>query len=299
MELDKEFIESNGLNEDQVKAISGHFTNILADEKKAIEDTFSGKANEDAEGILSGYVNSVMKEFNVDVPREEGEKVKDWASKVLPKVFLSEREKLNKLKSDYEAKIKEGGANVDDIKKQYEAEKDELLKKYAGFDEFKEKAEKADEYSKQLSGLKLQVAYGNVKPQFGNEFDKDYYDYKWSEFQKRMEENNTVELDQDNVAWLIDKENHHKRKKLSEAVEQDEMIQKLVSGRQQQGSGTKPVTMNKIEGVPFEVPANASGNDISKAIKDYLAKQNIGNMHPEFANKFKELHNKIKQKTAA
>jgi len=196
MELEEEFIKEHNLSEDQAKALGSKFDNMLADEKKTIEETFKGQANKDAEGILSGYVESVKKEFGVDIPRNDGEKVKDWAARALPVVFKKQKEDLETLKKDYESKVqKASGQDLDAIKRQYESEKDELLKKYADYDEIKEKAGKADEYGEKLSGLKLQVAFSNVKPSFPDSVNEYEAKAKWGYFMKSINEKYDIELD--------------------------------------------------------------------------------------------------------
>ena len=85
--------------------------------------------------------------------------------------------------------------------------------------------------------------------------------------------------------------------KLSDLVSKDTELAELVKGRQQNGTGgIKDVKLNTIEGVDFDVPETAikSSSERQKLIQDYLAKDGINNMHPQYASKFKELNDKIR-----
>ncbi len=299
MEFSEDFIKANGLNDDQISAIKSVWSDTLANEKQSIEKEFEGMANKNAEGILNGALKSLEKEYSFNYERPQGEKIADSVGKAMGMVFGSEKEGLSKLKSDYEQKIKSGGGNVDEIKAQYELEKDELLKKYADYDILREKASKADEYGEKLSGLKLQVAYSNVQPEFPDTVNKFEAKYKWDEFVKSVNDKYTIELNENNEAIYIDKENRHKTGMLADLVKADESLNELSKGREQGGTGARQRELEQIEGVPFDVPKDADNKQIDKAVKDYLAKSNVSITSKEYQDKYTDLIIKIKRKTAA
>lgn len=299
MELTKEVIEAAKLTEDQVKAVSEFGKDYIANEKKTLEDQFSGKANENAEKIIGGAAAKV--EETTKIKRNEGEKIADYLQRVSTEFLTGKQSELDQLKKDYEDKIKnvkDAGTLKDEFEKM-KLEKDEILKKYADYDELKEKATKADEYGKQLSGLKLEVAFNGVKPSFPDTVNTYEAKAKWDEFKKRVLEKYDIEL-VDNEPMAISKENKFKTVKLSELVTKDETISALAQGRQQSGTGGKEKPMTKIEGVPFDVPENATTAEISKLVREHVVKTIKDVTSKEYAKQFAEIFGKIKkQKTAA
>lgn len=302
MELDQEFIEKNNLTEDQVKALGEKWDDTIANEKRTIEEQFKGQANKNAEGILQGVIDSINTKLGVSIPRNSGEKHAEYIERLSSEVLKTKQAEVEKLKADYEKKVKEAGAgDIESIKKQYQEEKDELLKKYADYDEIKEKAVKADEYGQKLTGLKLQVAYSNVKPAFPESVNSYEGKAKWGDFIKRTNEKYDIELDENNESVYIDKENKFKTGKLADLVKADDSISELLKGREQKGTGGDQVTKEKIEGVPFAIKRGATTAEISKAIKDHLLSDGkiTSVTSKEYSDKFKEYFQKIKQKTAA
>lgn len=269
MELQKEFIETHKLSEDQVKAVTEYGKTLIATEKGKVEDEWREKAHKDAQGILAGAAESVEK--LTGIKRKESEKVADFIGRSANEFTAAQKAELDKLKTDYEEKIK-GVKDAGTLKDEYEkmkAEKDELLKKYADFDTLKEKAEKADQYGQELTGLKRDMAFTKVKPAFPDTVNPFEAKAKWEAFEKSILDKNTIEL-VDGEYMAIDKENPYKTTKLSDLVAKDETLQALLKGRQQTGLGGKEVEKKKVDGVPFEVPANGSNQEISDAIRTYL-----------------------------
>lgn len=293
MELEKEFIEKNGLSEDQVKAITEVASATLAEAQKAMEDKFKGEANTNAENIISGAAALVEKETGIK--RSEGEKYADYLKRSGSEFTKGKSVEIDKLKADYTKKLAEfqGGDALKSELDTTKAKLDEALQKYADYDEVKAKAEKADEYDQQLSGLKLEVAFGKVKPTFPDTVNPFEAKAKWDEFQKGVLEKNTIEI-VDGEAVAIDKENKFKQTKLAELVAKDESLSELTKGRQQIGTGAKPVKKVTIEGVPFEVPEGATTAAKAILIREYLTKNGTDIMDPTYAQKFAELNAKMK-----
>lgn len=298
MEITKEVIEKAGLNEDQVKAISEWSKEAIASQTKTIEEKYASEANKNAENILAGAASKTEKDTGVK--RNEGEKVGDYIVRAASEHLSVKQSELDKLKSEYEEKVKKAsGTDLEAIKKQYADEKDAILKQYADYHELKEKATKADEYGQQLTGLKLKVAFSSVKPSFPDTVNTYESAAKWSAFEKSILEKYDIEIVEDDYI-CIDKENKHRTFKLLELVSKDETITELTKGRQQQGIGAKPVSMQKLEGIPFDVPVNASTADISKLVKEHVLKSVPDVTSQAYTKQFAELFDKIKkQRTAA
>lgn len=290
-QLNEDFIKDNNLTEEQVKAVSGYVT---GDYLPTVKKEWDGKANENAEGIIGGAVKSIQKQFGIELEREQGEKVADYLARFSTQVVSSKQDEIEKIKADYQEKIK-GVKGTEALKEEYDKMKeqlDEVKQKYADYDELKEKAVKADEYGQQLSGLKLEVAFNGVKPNFPDTVNPYEAKAKWEEFKKGVLDKYNIEL-VDGIPMAIDKENEYKTVKLSELLSKDETIQELLVGRQQGGTGAKPTGLKDVDGVPFKVPENADAKTRSKLIAEHLATLGIGKMHDDYSAKFKELNEKI------
>lgn len=282
-----------GLTPEQISGLTPLYESHLAEVKKG----WDGVANKNAEGIINGAIDPIVKATGIN--RNEGEKAADFLTRVGTSYLSEKQSELDKIKSDYEEKIK-GVKGSETLASEYEAMKvkhDEVLQKYADYDELKEKAVKADEYGQQLSTLKLEVAFGEVKPNFPESVNKYEAAAKWNELKNSILDKNTIEI-VDGVPMAVDKENPHKVTKLQDLVEKDEEINALAKGRQQGGTGAKQVDKETIDGVPFEVPVNATSEDRTKLIKEYLTKKGISPISDEYSKQFSELNIKILQKTA-
>lgn len=292
MELSKELIEQHQLSEDVVKAISSYGEEQIANIKKE----FEGKANENAEGILTGVAKSIRDKFGVNTEREQGEKYGDYLNRVSQMVVSTKKSEIDKIKSDYEEKIK-GVKGAETLRTEYEqlqSKLDEVQKKYADYDEVKAKAQKADEYGQQLSGLKLEVAFNNVKPVFPETANKYEVDAKWKAWKETVLKEYNIEL-VDGKPMAISKENQYKQKELSELLKSDENIKSLLEKREQGGLNAKEREKElSIEGVPFKLPANPTAKERQDAIKQYLTNDlKLSSASQEYAKKFAELNQQI------
>lgn len=301
MELDKDFIETNKLSEDQVKAVSGYgktySDNLIADTKK----TYDGKANADAEAILNGAAGKIAE--ITSIARNQGEKMGEFISRSWGEFSKEGQTKLEKAQKDYEDKIKD--FKGDDATRE-ELEKarlklDDTLKKYADYDTLKETADKYNPLLESNNSMKMEVSFGQVKPSFPDTVNEYEAAAKWAEFKSGVLKTHTIEL-VDGVAMAVDKENVHKVTKLKDLIAKDESINKLLEGRQQKGSNANQSKLSKVEGVPFDVPENALADAKirSQIIKEHLTKAGVGVTDSNYSKKFTELNNKImKQKNAA
>ena len=296
MEFSEDFVKENELNEQQVEALKGLHESTVAELKKE----WDGKANENAEGILSGAAKYAAEKAGVKMEREKGEKYGDYLQRITDTTLESSKTELEKKKHEIEEKLKnfKGG---DEYKEQLEtlrSEKDALMQQVAELEPLKGIDEKYKEATEKLTGLKLNVAFNEVKPNFSQEVNPYEAKAKWDEFKKDVLERYDIEI-VDNEAMAIDKENKYKTVKLSELVKQNESITELLKGRQQGGTGGKPVDLKDVEGVPFKVPANASNEEKSKLTREHLIKKLGSATHKDFAKEFQELYTKINQAASA
>lgn len=290
MELSKELIEQHKLSDEQVKGITAFATDHIAAQKKA----WDSKANENAENILSGAIQYAQEKTGFKLERSQGEKAGDYLKRFSDGYLSYQKKELDVLKADYETKLKEfkGG---DALKSELDAARlklDDALKKYADYDEVKTKAEKADEYGKQLFGLKQEVAFNSVRPAFPDTVNTYEAAAKWGDFKKSVLDKYNIEI-VDGEAIVIDKENVHRQLKLKDLLTKDQPIQDLLKGRRQDGTGAQPTDLTTIEGVPFQVPKDADSIVRSKLIREYLQKQGLDPISDLYSKKFEELNKKI------
>jgi phage anti-repressor protein len=146
--------------------------------------------------------------------------------------------------------------------------------------------------------MQREVAFNTVKPNFHEDVNKYEADYKFSEWKRNFLEKYDLEMSEDMIPMYVDKENKFKTGKVEDLIKQDKTLQELTMGRQQKGTGSRQQEIENVEGVPFSIPKDADSNQISKSIKEYLATKNMVPTTVGYSDKFKELHQKIMQKTA-
>lgn len=295
MALTEDFIKELGITPEQAEKVNGYYdTNVIPELKKS----WDGKANENAEGILSGASKYAQEKFGVELEREQGEKYGDYLTRIAEAGLSSKQQKLKEKEAELEEKLKNFKGS-DEVKQQLldsQKKNDDLLKQIAELEPLKGYDEKYNTATKELQGLKLEVSFTNVKPKFPENVNKYEAEAKWNEFKNGVLEKNTIELI-DGISYAIDKENPHKKTKLSELVDGDGNLKELLQGRQQGGSGAKQVDFKKVEGIPFDIPQNASTEDISKLTKEHLVKKLGSVTHPNYSKEFLEILMKV-QKSA-
>ncbi len=277
-----------GLTPEQIEGIKPLYNNYIANQKK----DWDGKANENAEKIIEGAAKSIMDATGV--AREQGEKVADYLKRAGGVHVSSLKTEVETAKAEYEKKIadfKGDSATKEELQKAKD-ELDKAKQQLAEFDSYKEKAEKYEPLENEYKNMKLQIAFQSVKPTFPDTVNQYEAKAKWDEFVKDVQEKWTIEL-VDGEAVCKDKENNYKVSKLKDLVQSNESITALLAGRKQGGMDSKEKELQKIEGVPFELPKGADTQERSKAITDYLLKQGIVKTSPEYATQFAELNKKI------
>jgi hypothetical protein len=292
MEFTQEFITEHKLEDAQISAIKELATSHIS----TLKGEWDGLANKNAEAIIDG----AAKKYSglTGVQRETGEKFADYAERAWNVFSESKSNELKTKIAEYDEKIK--GAGTDEALKneliQIKNSYSELQKKEAQFDELNGSGitDKYNTLKEENSTLKLNVAFNSVKPNFPETVNKYESNAKWNEFKKEILKENTLEL-VDGEWLVINKENKHKQQaKLSDLVGKDAEITRLMEGRQQKGTGGKEITLTKIDGVPFDIPVDASSSEISKLIKDHLLSKGISVTSDSFSKEFADLHKVIK-----
>ena len=291
MALSEQFIQDNNLTPEQVSKIDGFYsTEVIPELKKG----WDGKANTDAEGILTGASKYAAEKFGFSAEREQGEKFADYLNRVSDLSLQSKidafkskelelENKLNNFKGDDELKVQ-----LEDFR----TKNDNLLKKIATLEPLEGFDTKYKTAQEELDQLKLSIGFDRVKPIFPESVNKYESTAKWSEFKNSVLKGHNIEI-VDNTAYAIDKENPHKKVKLSELVDKDSEIQDLLKGRQQTGNNALSVDAKKVEGIPFDVPVGLTNEQQSKLVAEHLEKT-IGKFHKDYSNQFRELLSKVK-----
>lgn len=287
MELSQEFIQENGITPEQATAITSEVGTHVSD----LKHEWDGLANTNAEKIITGALEKTVE--LTGIARNEGEKSADYLKRANELYFegtkstlATEKEKLDKLIKDGKPS-EQAQAQYDELKGKYDLLQQKEAK-FADYEEhdYKDKYEKSKET---LTKLNRNVAFNSVKPNFPDTVNSFEAKARWNEFQKNTEEKYNVVLDENNEAWLVDKENEHKTLKLSELVEKDDVLTELVRGRVQKGLGSKDKKI-KIDGLPFEMPENATAQDRNKAIKEYLATKYDSPLAQGYSKEFSKLN---------
>lgn len=298
MEFTEDFIKTNELSDTQVTAL----TKETNDNEAVLQKEWDGKANLEAEGILHGATKATV--AKTGITHEKGTKVADYIELASEGYLALGKARLERSQKELDEKIKNAGtdevlkaeletskAKIEDLQK-IEAEHADWIK-----GDYKNLFEKSNG---ELSNMKKQVAFGNVKPKFADGINEYEATAKWNNFKSAILEKYDIHLDDQNVPLYADKENKFKTGKLSDLVKEDQEIQELVKGRQQTGAGagTKPDV--EIEGLPFRVPENATPKERQKVIKDYITGTlDIPHLDPRYAAKYSEFNTKILGKKPA
>lgn len=293
MEFTKEFITENGLTTEQVTAVTGQWTNEFIPNLKK---EYDGVANTNAEGILTGASNYAKEKLGFELDREQGEKVGDYLKRALDSKFSSTQSALDLKQTEMDDKLKnfKGG---DEYKLQIDGMKgqnDLLLQRIAKLEPLEGLDEKYQGATTELSKLKTEVAYGSVKPVFPSEVNKFEAKAQWDAFKSGIEDKYTIEL-VDGKPIAIDKENIHKRFDLEVLVSQDKNISELLKGRQQSGTGARQINFKELEGIPFNVPENATSEQLTLIVREHVLKEVSDITSREYSQKFGELYAKVKK----
>lgn len=296
MELQEQFITDNNLSTEQVAAINSFSSKSDSELKQGYE----GKANKDAEGILTGAAAAVQKSFGLDLPRVEGEKITEYFHRIGDASVKGTLDAGNKFKSDYETKLKDFKGN-DALQSEFDALKlssDGFKQDSAELSEWKTNGykDKADTYGKELLTLKRSLAYSGVKPTFPDTVNKYEADTKWKNFTDSIDAKYEFHLDENDKPILKDKTNELIIVRLEDLVKEDKELTDLLTATKNPGLGSKPANTS-IEGVPFKVSNNMTSKEITQKVTDYLVnEQGIPQFSgSKFGEEFEKLYSKIKQ----
>ena len=173
--LTQEIIEKAGLTEDQLATIKPIGESYIADLKKS----WDGKANDNAEGILSGAAAKVAE--NTNIHRNTGEKIADYIARAGNEFITTS---LSSAKSEYEQKLKDFDGN-NATKAELDAAKiklDDAQKRLAEVEPLLDKANKYDDLATKYDTMKIQNAFGSVKPSFSADANTYEVKAKWQDF---------------------------------------------------------------------------------------------------------------------
>ena len=281
--FNEDFIKENGLEDNQVQAIT---TFIESELKPEIKKEFEGVANQNAEGILTGVSKSISKKFGLELERGQGEKLADYIERLGDEGLSSKAQALKTKEAELEEKLKNFKGS-DEIKQQLlDAQKknDELLKQVAELEPLKGFDLKYQEATEKLTSMQKEVAYSNIKPTFPKEVNPYEADAKWNAFKAEIEAKYDIVLE-DGKPIAIDKENHHKKVELKTLLEKDVNISELLQGRQQRGTGANSADLIEVDGLPFQVKKGATNEELSIQVREHLEKELGNKFHPKFNEK--------------
>lgn len=290
MELAKDFIETQKLSDDQVTAIQ----TVTNDNEAILKKGWDTKANDNAEGILTGASDYIKTKTGVKLDREQGEKVGDYINRITDLHFTDQKTALETAKNDYNDKLKnfKGDDALKTKNGELETANDSLLQKLAKLEGLEGLDVKNTELQSRMDEMTLSIAIGQVKPTFADSVNTWEATAKWDTFISNILKEYDIKM-VDNEAIAVLKTNIHSQKKLSELVDADAEITALKKGRQQSGPKGTPKDLEDLEGVPFQVPKEATTEDVSKLIRDYLATEGIKQFDSKYAKRFSEMNLKI------
>jgi len=296
MEFTAEQITEMGLSEEQ----AGKLKTVTSAFEADLKQSWDGKANENAEKIIQGAADKVQ--LITGIQREGGQKLGDYLSFASENYFKGQKSALQQKEQELERKIKEGGGDAT-LKSQLEkvnGELDLLKQKEAKFSDYETNDYKGkyEAVTTQMTAMELKVAFANVKPAFPDTVNQYEAKAKWKEFQDALLTTHNIKLNEDGEPIAIDKANEYKITKLSDLVQNDKSISELIKGRQATGLGSQGKQNIKVEGVPFEIPDNATPEERNKAIKEYLTGTlALAVTSKEYAIKYAEFNTKLLEKT--
>ena len=294
MLLTKEVIEAQKLDENQVKAIDAAISDEVATEKKG----FDTKANDDAEAIIQGAMEKTI--TLTGIQRDPKEKYADYLGRVgvlhITSQVTSEKKKFDDATTALDQKIKDSkpdeliAGKLADMTEKH----DNLQKKEAEYDrvtggDFETKLQTEQQKNASLSEG---MAFGGVKPNSPDTVNQYEAVAKWDEFKAQTLKDWNLEFDENHVPICVSKENKHKNIKLSDLVEKDEKITALKTGRNLKGfEKNTDVDLITIDKVPFKVPANATGPQKAKVIRQWLLEDrtpSLTRMSKQYAKEYEE-----------
>lgn len=302
MELQEEQIQELALNPEQVTKLQ----EITSSYEAAIKQEWDGKADKDANGILEGALGATLEKFGIQgFERAQGEKIADALHRAAPLVIDSalakEKSEVARLQREYNDKIANGGGD-ESLKQELKEAKEKLdiyLQKEAKYSDWEENDYKGkyEETTKELSTLKLNAAYDNVKPSFPEGVNNYEANGRWTEFKEATNKEWVVDID----GKAVNRDNKHITTTLKALIAKDAGLTALTQGRNVRGIGSSGA-VRKIEGVPFDVKEGAAGKDIAQAIKEHLLSPEGGETDTTsrtYGIKYGNILRKIKEKTPA
>lgn len=287
--ITEEVITALALTPEQVAGMKTPYETHLA----TLKQGWDNKANENAEGILTGAASKL--EEATGVKRTQGEKLADYYVRAGSEFLTTQKTEIETLKTEYQTKLKDfngGDATKAELAKA-KSDLDAAQLQLVDYEDLKAKAGQLDEITTKYKSLEEKQFFQNEKPTFPDTVNKYEADAKWNEFLKGFNEKWNKEFDDNGVSIAVSKENPHLKKPLSELIIADAELSKLMEGRKQTGPGAGS-TSKELGTTGVVLPDNPNPTDISTAINEYLEKNS---KHPktskERTKEFMELNTKV------
>ena len=180
MSIPEEIIQETGLTEAQVSKLSEHISSL--------ETSWGAKANQNAEKIIEGAAKKV--EEVTGIQREKGQKLADYIMLASETHLKDKITAISAKEKDLAEKIKNAGHN-ETIVAELTATKEQLDKlkaKEAVFAEWEQNDYKGkyQSLSNEYETMKVDLAFGKVKPVFPETVNKYEADFKWEQFKKSV-----------------------------------------------------------------------------------------------------------------
>lgn len=297
-EISQEKAQELGLSEEQVKGVTTYGAELLKAEHGKWEEDLKTNGNKFANGLADGMAASIHK--LTGVARNEAEKVADYLGRAGNTWLADKNQSLEDKTKEYDDKLKnfKGAEAIQTELSTLKGTHEDMLKKYANYDELKAAADKLPEVEKEYTALKVKTAFNTVKPNFPSELNTFERDAKWNAFMTRTLEKYNIEINAEGKAVAVDKENAFTTFPLESLVAKDEEIQAIAKGRQQDPLNVDSKEKVTVEGVPFKVPIKGTSADMQKAITEYLQSKGIDKLHKEYSPKFSEYWTRIRTEIA-
>lgn len=291
--ITEEIAKEQGLTPEQLTALKPHYEMHIA----GLKQGWDNKANENAEGILTGAAAKIAEVTGIQ--RNQGEKLADYYIRSGNEFLVNQKTELDTLKADYAQKLKEfdGGKGQKEELEKLKGQLDVAQQQLVEFEDYKAKAGKLEQVETEYNTLREKQFFQNEKPKFPDTVNEYEAEAKWGKFLKSFNEKWNISFGENGESIAVNKENTHLTKPLSELIKADTELSALLTERQQKGTGAKPTT-SKIGIENIELSDKPDSNEISAAINKHLDDLGVPKTSKERTSKFMELNKQITEKLA-
>jgi hypothetical protein len=293
-ELTPELTETLKLTPEQVTGVTEFGTSTITGLQDSWGTELETKITERTNTTFEGATKKIEKESGI--ARNHGEVASDYIARVNETAFSDLRTKAEtKLAAAEQALLdaSKDGASKEELTKLREDIKG-FQTKAADYDKLVEDdvVGKYATSKETIQSLQHELAFTNARPKFSDDVNTFEADAKWGQFVAKANEMGSLEkVDKDWV--IIDKNNPAKVTKISDLVAKDETISGLINGRTQEGIGNTSTENVTVNGVPFELPKDATPTQRAEAIRGYLKKEGLNTNMDSWGAEYSKWNNKI------